>query len=328
MIEDEIGVACDICSAHRRVAAKLTQMNGDSEVVYIDREMASVIVIPELVKQAGPRTQKQCRINPTVIIQGTDQEVLLQIPVGCEIFVHDGGMGHIEIWTFHTRIHHEVIWNRDGPPTKKKKLGHKDSRGSKDIRKMFQTPNSPCTQKTTLYDSINKGNRPRLDGRQGRHGKRPPPDTVTNVIEQYPIPSSQSMEMEETVQYLVDRAYVYELTGETFLVEQVYYEEDIDQIVGFGRALNRRWRSGDDEHTLVYGPGGLIDRTDQWSAREDADQHAEKRQRGNGNDSDRENDDNNSRLDIHISSTTSIAIGKSKPSKKPNKTHREDDKMP
>jgi hypothetical protein len=48
------------------------------------------------------------------------------------------------------------------------------------------------------------------------------------------------MEMEETVQYLVDRAYVYELTGETFLVEQVYYEVNIDQqIVGFGRTLNR-----------------------------------------------------------------------------------------
>jgi hypothetical protein len=160
-----------------------------------------------------------------------------------------------------------------------------------------------------------------------RPGKRPPPAIERNVVIQYPIPSSQSMAMEETVQYLVDRTFIYESTGETFIVEMVYYEEDIDQIVGYGRALNRQWRTGDDEPTLVYGPGGLIDLTNQWTARDDADQHAEKRHRGS--DSDRDNEDNYIRLDNQTPCTiTSIAIGKIKPSKKPNKKHREDDKMP
>jgi ribonuclease BN (tRNA processing enzyme) len=106
------------------------------------------------------------------------------------------------------------------------------------------------------------------------------------------------------------------------MVEQVYYEADIDRIVGFGRALNRQWQTGDDEHILVYGPRGLIDLTDQWSARNDADQHAEKRHRGNDS-SDRDNEDTYSRLDNQTPITTSIAIGK-----KTNKKHREDDKLP
>jgi hypothetical protein len=166
-----------------------------------------------------------------------------------------------------------------------------------------------------------------MNRQMGRSGKRPLPVIEINVVEHYPIPSSQSMAMEETVQYLVDRIFQYPSTGETFIVDEVYYEEDIDQIVGFGRAQDRRWRPGDNEPTLVYGPGGLIDLTDQWSAKGDTDQHAEKRHRGN--DSGRDDEDNyDSRLDNQTPSTTSIAIGRIKPSKKPNKKHREDDKMP
>jgi hypothetical protein len=178
----------------------------------------------------------------------------------------------------------------------------------------------------SLVTAMSQGCQGTTTRQLGRQGRRPPPGKETNVVVQYPIPSSQSMEMEETVQYLVDRAFIYELTGETFMVEQVFYEADVDQIVGFGRALNRQWQTGDDEHILVYGPGGLIDRTDQWIAREDADQHAEKRHRGN--DSDRDNEDNYSRIEYPTPSRTSIAIGKIKPGKKPNKKHREDEKLP
>jgi hypothetical protein len=60
-------------------------------------------------------------------------------------------IGHIEIWTFHTRIHNEVMWNRDEPPTKKKKVGHKEAHGSRDIRQMFNSSN-PRSKHTTSHN--------------------------------------------------------------------------------------------------------------------------------------------------------------------------------
>jgi hypothetical protein len=71
LIEEEMDRGGDIHSAHREVAAKLTQMTGDSAVIYIDTDIATAVVTQGLVNRAGPRTQRQCHIHPIEMIAGT-----------------------------------------------------------------------------------------------------------------------------------------------------------------------------------------------------------------------------------------------------------------
>jgi hypothetical protein len=142
-------------------------MTGDSEVIYINTDIATAIVMQGLVDQAGPRTQKQCESSPIEMITGTDQEVLAKIPDGCEIFIHDGGIGHIEIWIYHTRIHNETMWNRCDPLTKRKKLEHKEAQGTRDIRQMYQPsrprPSSSAISTILLSIDIEECDRSRVD---------------------------------------------------------------------------------------------------------------------------------------------------------------------